>query len=119
MPSYRIHLREVRLATDGTDDVALFDVEREEDGQTWIVPALLSPLFRLMNMQATASADKRREMVAGLGAQAIVEQLERNAEPCLDGAFLFSLKYPGAPGDPEPLSSYEQVVVEVEEQSSK
>jgi|GEM_PF-1917470 len=118
MSSYWIQLREVRLATDGTDDVALFDVERKEDGETWIVPALLSPLFRLVNMRATASADSRREMVAGLGARAIVEQLNRGLEPPLDGAFLFSLDYPGAPGDPKPLSSYEQVVVEVEEQHS-
>jgi hypothetical protein len=113
MSSYRIQLREVRLATDGTDDVALFDVTREEDGETWIVPALLSPLFRLINMRATASADSRREMVAGLGARSIMEHLSRGMEPP-NGPLLFSLDYPGAPGDPDPLPSYEHAIVEVE-----
>ena len=116
MSSYRIQLREIRLAMDGTDDVALFDVTREEDGETWIVPALLSPLFRLVNMRATVSADSRREMVAGLGARSIVEQLTQGMEPP-EEPLLFSLDYPGAPGDPEPLASYEYAVVEVEEHS--
>jgi hypothetical protein len=117
MSSYRIQLREVRLATDGTDDVALFDVTREEDGQAWIVPALLSPLFRLINMQATVSPDSRREMVAGLGARSIVEHLRAGMEPP-DEPFLFSLDYPGAPGDPQPLPSYEHAVIDVEGHSS-
>ena len=114
MSFYRIELRETRLATDGTDDVALFDVTREEDGETWTVPALVSPLFRLINMRSTVSADGRREMVARLGARAIKEQLNRGKEPSSE-PLLFSLKYPGAPGDPEPLPSYEHVTVEVEE----
>ena len=118
MSAYQIRLRETRLATDGTDDVALFDVTREEDGETWIVPALLSPLFRVVNMRSTASPSGRREMVAGLGARAIVEQLQRG-DLCSDEPLLFSLDYPGAPGDPEPMPSYEHVVVEAEEVASK
>lgn len=117
MSSYRIQLREIRVATDGTDDVALFDVTREEDDETWIVPALMSPLFRLVNLRSTVSPERRREMVAGLGARAIVEQLNRGEEPPSE-PLLFSLSYPGAPGDPEPLPSYEHVTVEVEEGSS-
>jgi hypothetical protein len=119
MSSYRIELRETRLATDGTDDVALFDVTREEDGMTWIVPAYLSPIFRLMQMQASASPDRRRDMVAGLGARAIVEQLTNGVEPPLVGPLVFTVDYPGAPGDPELLAPYEQATVEVEEGSSK
>lgn len=118
MTSYHIQLREIRLATDGTDDVALFDVKREEDGETWVVPALLSPLFRLVNMQATASADSRRDMVAGLGVRAIVERLNQGAEPPLPDPPLLSLSYPGAPDEPEPFSSYEYVTIKVEEHSS-
>ncbi|MGD2104361.1 MAG: hypothetical protein PVJ55_04510 [Anaerolineae bacterium] len=118
MTYYQIQLREIRLATDGTDDVALFDVKREEDGETWIVPALLSPLFRLVNMQATASEDSRREMVAGLGARAIVERLNQGAEPPLDDPPLLSLSYPGAPDDPEPFPSYDHLTIEVGEYSS-
>jgi hypothetical protein len=118
MSSYRIRLREIRLATDGTDDVALFDVTREGDGEKWIVPAFLSPLFRLVRMSASVSADRRRDMVAGLGARAIMEQLSRGVEPYQVECLLFTLDYPGAPGDPEPLSSYEQATIEVEENPS-
>ncbi len=118
MSSYRIRLREIRLATDGTDDVALFDVTREEDGETWVLPALLSPLFRLVRMSASASSDRRRDMVAGLGARAIAERLGHGVDPSEVEALLFALDYPGAPGDPEPLSSYEQATIEVEENPS-
>jgi hypothetical protein len=119
MASYRIQLRETRLATDGTDDVALFDVTRAEDGAAWIVPAYLSPLFRLMQMRVNASPDRRREMVAGLGARAIVEQLTKGVDPPSVGPLLFTVDYPGSPGDPEPLSSYEQATVELEEGPNK
>jgi hypothetical protein len=118
MISYRVQLREIRLATDGTDDVALFDVTREEDGETWIVPVLLSPLFRLVRMSASASADSRQDMVAGLGARAIVEQLRHGAEPSQVESLLFTLDYPGAPGEPEPLPFYEEATIEVEESPS-
>jgi hypothetical protein len=119
MSSYRIQLREIRLATDGTDDVALFDVTREEDRTTWILPAYLSPLFRLMQAQANASPDWRRDMVGGLGARAIVEQLTKGVEPPLVGPLVFTVDYPGAPGDPELLLPYEQATVQVEEGSSR
>lgn len=118
MSSYRIQLREIRLATDGTDDVAVFEVTREDDDETWVVPAYLSPLFRLMRMSASASADRRREMVAGLGARAIMEHVSHGAEPSQLGSFLFALDYPGAPEDPEPLSFDEQATIEVEENQS-
>jgi hypothetical protein len=119
MASYRIQLRETRLATDGTDDVALFDITREEDGATWIIPTYLSPLFRLMHMRVNASPDRRREMVAGLGARAIAQQLAKAVEPSSVGPLLFTVDYPGSPGDPEPLSSYEQATVVVEEGPNK
>ncbi len=115
MVSYRVQLREVRLATDGTDDVALFDVAREEDGATWIIPAYLSPLFRLVHMSAPISADERREMVAGLGARALVGQLREGVDPGLVDGLLFAVDYPGAPDDPDPLASYDRLTVEVEE----
>jgi len=118
MTSYRVQLREIRLATDGTDDVALFDVTREEDDETWIVPVLLSPLFRLVRMSASASTDSRQDMVAGLGARAIVEQLSHGVEPSQVESLLFTLDYPGAPGDPEPLPAYEEATIEVEENPS-
>jgi len=115
MSSYEIALREVRLATDGTDDVALFDVRREEDGESWIVPALISPLFRLMNMQATVSDESRRAMVGGLGARAIVERLNQGVDPeDVEEPFLFSLDYPGAPDEPKPLDPFEALTVEVD-----
>lgn len=118
MSSYQVRLREIRLATDGTDDVAVFDVTRAEDDETWVVPAYVSPLFRVMRMSASASADHRRDMVAGLGARAIVEHLSHGAEPSQLGSFLFALDYPGAPGDPEPLSFDEQATIEVEKNQS-
>jgi len=116
MSSYQIELREIRLATDGTDDVALFDVTRD-DGAKWVVPAFLSPLFRLVHMSANVSADGRRDMVAGLGARSIVDQLHQGVEPARVEP-LFTLDYPGAPGDPEPLSLYEEATIEVEEDLS-
>lgn len=118
MASYRIRLRETRLATDGTDDVALFDVTREGDGTTWIVPAYVSPLFRLMQMRADASPDRRQDMVAGLGARAIFKRLAKGVAPQSLGPLVFTVDYPGAPGDPEPLSTYVEATVEVEEVSS-
>jgi len=117
MSSYRIELREIRLATDGTDDVALFDVRREDNGEIWIVPALMSPLFRLVNMRATVSEEGRKAMVGGLGARAIVDKLKDEGEPSMEEPLLFSTDYPGAPGDPSPLAAYEDVTVEVEEPS--
>ena len=119
MSSYQILLREVRLATDGTDDVALFDVRRREDGETWTVPAMVSPLFRLVNMQATVSDERRRAMVGGLGARAIVERLNQGTEPeHMEDPFLFSLDYPGAPDEPKPLAEFEDLTVEVENGST-
>ena len=118
MSSYRIELREIRLATDGTDDVALFDVKREDDEETWIVPALMSPLFRLLALRTTVSEEGRRRMVGGLGARAIVDKLKEGGGPALEHPILFSTDYPGAPGDPSPFSSYEELTVEVEEPSS-
>lgn len=119
MSSYRIRLRELRLATDGTDDVALFDVTREDDGETWIVPAFLSPLFRLVRMSARVSHEVRGDMVGGLGARAIVEQLRQGVEPSAMESLLFTLDYPGAPGEPDPLLPYESVTVDVEEDPNK
>jgi hypothetical protein len=117
MASYRIELRETRLSEHGTDDVALFDVTREQDGETWTVPAYVSPLFQVMHMHAGASPEQRRDMVAGLGARAIVEHLKKGAVPPL-APLLFALDYPGAPGEPQRLSPYEHATVVVDEGSS-
>lgn len=113
MHTYQIQLRETRTAKDDTDDVALFDVTRAEDEQTWRVAAFLSPLFRMMHMEFQASLETRREMVAGLGARTIVERLEHNLELAEQEFLLFALDYPGAPGDPVPLIPYDQVTVHV------
>ena len=117
MASYRIELRETRLSENGTDDVALFDVTREEDGETWTVPAYVSPLFRVMRMHAGAPPEQRRDMVAGMGARAIVEHLKKGAGPPL-APQLFAVDYPGAPGEPQSLSPYEHATVVVDESSS-
>jgi hypothetical protein len=68
MRSYRIELRETRMSKDDADDVALFDVTREGEGQTRSVAAFLSPLFRVMHMESQAPVESRRNMVAGWGA---------------------------------------------------
>ena len=114
MSNYQILLRETRMATDDTDDVALFDVTCEEDGQTWRVPVFLSPLFRVLHMEFQASAENRREMVAGLGARAIAERLKRGLEP-VEESLVFAIDYPGAPGEPNPLVPYERVTVHMDE----
>jgi hypothetical protein len=112
--SYQIRLRETRMATDDTDDVALFDVTCEEDGRTWQVPVVLSPLFRVLHMEFQAPAESRQEMVAGLGARAIAERLEQGLEPA-EEILVFAIDYPGAPGEPNPLVPYERVTVPVDE----
>ncbi len=110
MHSYKIRLYETRVAEDDTDDVALFDVTCEEDGQTLRVPVFLSPLFRALQMGSQASVESRREMVAGLGARAIVERLKLGLGPP-EGFLVLTTDYPGAPGDPDPLFPYDQVTV--------
>ncbi len=115
MHTYQIQLRETRMTKNNTDDVALFDVTRDEDKQTWRVAAFLSPLFRMMHMEFQASLETRREMVAGLGARTIAERLEHNIEPTEQEFLLFASNYPGAPGDPAPLLPYDQVTVRVNE----
>ncbi len=111
MCSYQIRLRETRMATDETDDVALFDVTCQENEQTWRVPVFLSPLFRLVQMRSGTSIESRREMVAGLGARAIVERLQQGQESLVEEPLVLTTSYPGAPGDPNPLLPYEQVTV--------
>ncbi len=111
MSTYKIRLYETRMTENDTDDVALFDVTREHDGQMWRVPVFLSPLFRVLQMGAVPALETRREMVAGLGARAIVERLQRGLEPPFAASLVFTADYPGAPGDPDPLLPYEQVTV--------
>lgn len=111
MCSYHVKLRETRMTTEGTDDVALFDVIREQDGESWQVPVFLSPLFRLTQMKLGAAVEDRRDMVAGLGARAISEQLLRGREPSSGDMLVFAIDYPGAPGAPNPLPTYENIVV--------
>jgi hypothetical protein len=111
MRSYQVRLRETRMATDGTDDVALFDVAHEEDGQTWRVAVFLSPLFRWVRMGPGASVESRREMVAGMGARVITERLKRGLEPAEQEFVILATDYPGAPDPPDPLKPYDQVTV--------
>lgn len=111
MCSYQIRLYETRMTTNDTDDVALFDVTCEEDGRTWRVPVFLSPLFRALRMEPLPSVESRREMVAGLGARAIAERLKQGLEPPFEEHLVFATDYPGAPGAPDPLPSYDRVVV--------
>jgi hypothetical protein len=113
MRSYQVRLLETRMTTADTDDVALFDVVRDQDGQTWRVPVFLSPLFRWSRMATQKSVEARREMVAGLGARAITERLEQGLEPDAFGALVLAVDYPGAPGDPDPLIPYDHVTVRV------
>jgi hypothetical protein len=112
--SYRIELRETRMSKDDADDVALFDVTREEEGQTWFVAAFLSPLFRVIHMESQNPVESRRDMVAGLGARAIAERLEQGLEPAEQEFLVFAVDYPGAPGDPDPLLPYDHVIVRVD-----
>jgi hypothetical protein len=116
MPAYQIQLREMRLATDGTDDVAIFDVVRKGDKQqVWHVPAYLTPLFRIVQMELGAPAESRQDMVAGLGARAIIETLKKGVEPPIENRLVFAIDYPGAPGLPNPMPDYEDIDVYVEE----
>ena len=119
MRSYEIRLRETRMATDDMDDVALFDVICEEDGRAWLVPVFLSPLFRWVHMGSQASVENRRDMVAGLGAQAIAGRLKQDLEPPMEEFIVFATNYPGAPGEPDPLLSYERVTVSVDKAKSE
>ena len=111
MSTYQIRLYETRMTENDADDVALFDVTRERDGQVWRVPVFLSPLFRILQMRALPAVETRREMVAGLGARAIVERLQQGLEPPFAEHLVFATDYPGAPGAPDLLLPYDQVTV--------
>ncbi|MCP4538492.1 MAG: hypothetical protein GY832_15255 [Chloroflexi bacterium] len=110
MSTYEIRLYETRMTEDDLDDVALFDVTCK-NRENWRVPVFLSPLFRVLCMGALPSVESRQEMVAGLGARAIVERLVEGLEPPFEDSLVFATDYPGAPGDPNPLSLYEHVIV--------
>jgi hypothetical protein len=105
------------MSRDDTDDVALFEVAC--DGRTWRVAAFLTPLFRVLHMEFQASVESRRDMVAGLGARAIVERLEQGLEPADQEFLVFAVDYPGAPGDPAPLLPYEQMTICVDGAASR
>ena len=111
---YEINLKETRLAADDRDDdVALFDVSAGNSDCVLQVPVYLSPLFRLIHMPVQPSPDERREMVAALGARAIVEHLQDGGDLSDEVSFVFGTKYPGAPHEPRPLKPYEQVRVRI------
>ena len=114
MCGYQIRLEDVRIASDGKDDVALFDVVRETDEETWRVPVYLSPLFRFLNMRSQPSPEVREQMVGGLGARVIVERLRRGIEPPFGEQLVLATNYPGAPGEPDVLHPYDRVVVQVD-----
>ena len=98
------------MTENDTDDVALFDVTCEKDGRAWRVPVFLSPLFRVLHMKTLPAVESRREMVTGLGVRAIAERLMQGLEPPFGESLVFATDYPGAPGDPNPLLSCEQVI---------
>ncbi len=118
MSCYHIQLYETRLTTDDRDDVALFDVIREDDDQTWRVPVFLSPLFRVLCMKFQAPEENRQEMVAGLGARAITERLKHGQEPPYDEGLIMAADYPGSPGDPHPLLPYDHITICTNEATS-
>ena len=111
MHTYRIRLYETRMTEHNTDDVALFDVTCEEDGRTWRVPVFLSPLFRVLQMEALPSVESRQRMVTGMGARAIAERLRQGLEPPFEESLVFATDYPGAPSDPNLLLPCDQVIV--------
>ncbi len=112
MPAYRIQLQETRMATDGTDDVALFNVTCQDDGQSWIVPVVLTPLFRLTQMEATLNTEERERMVAGLGARVIANHLKQDQTSEMEAPVIITLDYPGAPDAPELLLPYEDFTIQ-------
>jgi hypothetical protein len=113
--TYHIRLFETRITEDELDDVALFNVQREADGETWQTPVFLSPLFRIMRLPLQASVESRQEMVAGLGAREIVDRLKRGEKPPFSEQLVLAIDYPGAPDEPDPLIPYDQIVVHIDE----
>jgi hypothetical protein len=109
--SSQVRLLETRIAEEGADDVALFDVNSKDDGRSWHVSVFLAPLFRPLCMKSLASVERRRDMVARLGARAIAERLCQGWEPTEGNFLVFAINYPGSPGDPDPLLPYEEVTV--------
>jgi hypothetical protein len=65
-------------------------------------------------MDLKASEERRHEMVAGLGARAIADRLRRGMEPPFEEQVVLASIYPGAPGAPEPLRTYENVSIKVD-----
>jgi hypothetical protein len=65
-------------------------------------------------MDLKASEERRQEMVAGLGARAIVDRLRRGLEPPFEESVILASIYPGAPGTPEPLEICETISINVD-----
>ena len=115
MSDYEIVHYETRISEDEMDDVAVFKVmeigPESTPRQSWEVAVILSPLFRVLQMDTLAPKESRAEMVTGLGAQAIVSQLQSGQAPPFDGPIVLSVDYPGAPGAPQVLSDYHHIRV--------
>ncbi len=116
---YHIRLFETRITEDDLDDVALFNVQREADGETWQMPVFLSPLFRIMRLPPQASVESRQEMVAGLGAREIVNRLNQGDELPFSEQLVLSIDYPGAPDEPDPLTPYDQLIIHVDDEQHR
>ena len=112
---YQIRLEDIRIASDGKDDVALFDIVRGTDEETWRVRVYLSPLFRFLNMRPHSPPEVREQMVGGLGARVIANRLQRGIEPPFEEQLVVAAHYPGAPGKPDVLHPYDHVTVRVGE----
>lgn len=115
MPSYQLQLRGIRLGMDGTDDVALFDVAHEGSGRTQTVPAILSPLFRLLWVEPHASAERRREVVTRLGAWMIAKRLRQGAELPLEGLLVFTTDDPRVSHDLDRFVFSKEMTIEVDD----
>jgi hypothetical protein len=113
--TYNVRLLETRMSDCSGDDAAIFSVSSDDDGTACQVATLISPLFRHLYMESNPPIEARRDMVAGMGAQAIAEQVKRGI-PLEDGAYLLlSETYPGAPADPQPVPHYEEWTFESED----
>lgn len=93
--------------------LARFNVDKDSGAKTWEVRVKARPSLR----EALGSRVQRyddRDLVAGLGAQAIIVMLENGLDAFEHDVVLDAAHYPGRAGEPAMLPDYQHVTLRVE-----
>ena len=93
--------------------LARFDVTKDNDVRTYEVRVKARPSLREALGPHVQQWDDR-DLIAGLGAQAIIVMLQQGLEAFEHDIVLDAAHYPGRPGEPALLRDYQHVTLRVE-----